>query len=203
MNHLLRSAHFHVLSLVLLGIFLWPSSSHAQREMGLFHAAASGDLEEVKSALAHGSDVNFRGPGGFAPLNAAARNGHLEIVQYLVERGANIDQNDNHLHKTALLAASFERHFDIVQYLVEKGANVNAQSMNGFTPLHDAAYVGNLQIVRFLVDHGADVRIKNGHDQTPLETARWGSGRAAGNGRTEATPEDYQKVIDYLRAHGG
>jgi ankyrin repeat protein len=202
-NRLLRPTDLCLLFLFTLWIFLWPPLSYGQNEMRLWHAAASGDLEEVKSQIQHGSDVNLKGPGGFNALNAAARNGHLEVVQYLVEHGANIDQSDNHLHKTALLAASFQRHFDIVKYLVEKGANVNAQSINGFTPLHDAAYVGNFPIVQFLVEHGADVRIRNEHNQTPLETAQWGSSRAAGNGRTDATPEDYQKVIEYLKAHGG
>jgi uncharacterized protein len=202
-NHLLRPAGLQVLFLFILWVFLSPPSSHAQSESRLWQAAASGDLGELKSAIDHGADVNFRGPGGFNALNAAARNGHLEIVQYLVEHGASIDQSDNQRHKTALLAASFQRHFDIVQYLVEKGANVNAQSINGFTPLHDAAYVGNLQIVQFLVEHGADVHIRNGGKLTPLETARRGSTRAAADGRTDATPEDYQKVIEYLKAHGG
>jgi ankyrin repeat protein len=200
-----RLLHPHVLFLCLatLSVFLWPASSHAQGDTRLWQAAASGDLGALKSAIEHGADVNFRGPGGFNALNAAARNGHLEIVQYLVEHGATIDRSDNQRHKTALLAASFQRHFDIVQYLVEKGANVNAQSVNGFTPLHDAAYVGNVQIVQFLVEHGANVHITNGGNLTPLETARRGSTRAAADGRTDATPEDYQKVIDYLKAHGG
>ena len=180
MKRLRRSAHFHLLPLFLLWIFLCPSFSHAQREMGLFHDAASGDLEGVKSAIEHGADVNFRGPGGFNALNAAARNGHLEVVQYLVEHGAVIDQSDNHLHKTALLAASFQRHFDIVKYLVEKGANVNAQSFNGFTPLHDAAYVGNFQIVQFLVEHGADVHIRNEHNQISAGDGAEGIGPSCG-----------------------
>jgi ankyrin repeat protein len=197
-----RTADF-IFLLFMLWAFVWPPSSHAQSGTRLWQAAASGDLGEVKSAIEHGADVNFRGPGGFNALNAAARNGHLEVIQYLVEHGASIDQNDNQKHKTALLAASFQRHFDIVQYLVEKGANVNAQSVNGFTPLHDAAYVGNLQIVQFLVEHGADVHIRNGGNLTPLETARRGSTRAAADGRTDATPEDYEKVIEYLKAHGG
>jgi len=191
------------LLVMFLWLFVWPVSSHAQNNNErLWQAAASGDLEEVKSAIGQGAHVDYKGRAGFTPLNAAARNGNLEVVKYLVEHGADIDKSDNNRDKTPLLAASFKGHFDIVKYLVEKGAKVNAQSINGFTPLHDAAYVGNLEIVQFLVEHGANVRIRNKHNQTPIETAREGSRRAAAHGRTNASPEDYEKVINYLKSHG-
>lgn len=193
---------FHAAAILLM-VSLWPVAASAQNGERFWQAAASGDLADVRSQVAQGVDVNLHGPGGFNALNAAARNGHLDVIQYLVEHGANIDQNDNHLHKTALLAASFNRHFDIVKYLVEKGANVNAQSYNGFTPTHDAAYVGDFQIVEFLAEHGADLHIRNEHNQTPLQTAEWGSQHARQNGRTDATPEDYDKIIAFLKAHGG
>jgi ankyrin repeat protein len=190
-----------------LMMFLWlfacTVSSHAQNnDERLWRAAASGDLEGVKSAIGQGAHVDYKGRAGFTPLNAAARQGNLEVVKYLVEHGADIDKSDNNRDKTPLLAASFKGHFDIVKYLVEKGAKVNAQSINGFTPLHDAAYVGNFEIVKYLIEHGADVRIRNQHNQTALETARVGSQRAARNGNTNAGPEDYEKVINYLRSHG-
>jgi ankyrin repeat protein len=191
------------LLVMFLWFFVWTGLIHAQGNERMWRAAAFGDLEAVKSAVAQGANVNFKGPGGFTPMNAAARNGHLEVVKYLAEHGADIDKSDNNRDKTPLLAASFKGHFDIVKYLVEKGAKVNAQSINGFTPLHDAAYVGNLEIVKYLVEHGANVHIRNKHNQTPAETAVEGSRRAAANGRTNATPEDYEKVISYLKSQGG
>jgi hypothetical protein len=190
------------LLMMFLWLFVWPVSSHGQSNERLWQAAFSGDLEGVKSAVGQGAAVDFKGQSGFTPLNAAARNGHLEIVKYLVEHGADIDKSDNSRDKTPLLAASFKGHFDIVKYLVEKGAKVNVQSINGFTPLHDAAYVGNFEVVKYLVEHGADVRIRNKHNQTAIETARQGSRRAAAHGKTNAGPEDYEKVINYLKSRG-
>ena len=200
MNRVLRLISF---LMMFLWLFVWPVSSHAQNNNErLWQAAASGDLEEVKSAIGQGAHVDYKGRAGFTPLNAAARNGNLEVVKYLVEHGADIDKSDNNRDKTPLLAASFKGHFDIVKYLVEKGAKVNAQSINGFTPLHDAAYVGNFEIVKYLVEHGADVRLRNKHNETPLESARKGSRQAARNGDTNAGPEDYQRVISYLKSQG-
>ena len=100
MNHLLRSVVVSAFVSLAIWAFVWPASGQAQDSARLWHAAADGNLEEVKSEVKHGANVNFRGPGGFAPLNAAARNGHFEVVQYLVDHGAEIDQCDNTRDKT-------------------------------------------------------------------------------------------------------
>ena len=53
----------------------------------------------------------------------ASENGHLEIVKYLVERGADLNAKANS-KSTALIYAYKEDHLEIVKYLVEHGANV-------------------------------------------------------------------------------
>ena len=53
-----------------------------------------------------------------APLRDACWNGHLEIVKYLVEQGANI----HILDEAPLRDACFYGYFEIVKYLVEQGA---------------------------------------------------------------------------------
>ena len=63
--------------MMFLWLFVWPVSSHAQNNNErLWQAAASGDMEEVKSAIGQGAHVDSKGQAGFTPLNAAARNGH-------------------------------------------------------------------------------------------------------------------------------
>src|SRR5205814_8712767 len=148
-----------------------------------------------------GGSVNAKGRGGFSALLAAARNGHLEVVKYLVEHGANIDERNNARDKTPLLAAAFDGHYDIVKYLVEHGANVNVQAVNGWTPLHDAAYIGNFEVVKYLVDHGADLSLKNERRETPRQTAERGQHDAVHRGQTQATPEEYKQVIAYIKSH--
>ncbi|MBA3915900.1 MAG: ankyrin repeat domain-containing protein [Acidobacteriales bacterium] len=167
----------------------------------LYQAAFDGDMDGLKAAMQAGANVNSKGRGDFSPLIAAARNGHLDVVKYLVEHGADVDDKDNSRDKTALLAAAFRLHPDIVQYLAEHGADINAQAINGFTPLHDAAFVGDVATVKYLVDKGARLDLKNKHGQTALECAIQGSKMAPAHGRTTATPADYKEVEDYLRAH--
>jgi hypothetical protein len=174
-------------------------------ENRLWQAAADGDLRTVKACVARGANVNIRCGGGFAPLAVASQKGNFEIVKFLVEHGAQIDKCDNARHKTALLHAAFKGNVEIVKYLVDKGAALNMQGVNGWTPLHDAAWVGQVEIVKYLVDHKADVRILNELGETPLATCERAlrTQDPVRRGNSNATRQDYQAIIDYLKSHGG
>jgi len=75
---------------------------------------------------------------GLTPLHVAAGNGHLEVVQLLVERGANVSAQDV-LGWTPLHVAAGNGHSDVVEFLIGKGVDVNAKDRYGRTPLHYAA----------------------------------------------------------------
>ena len=67
------------------------------------------------------------------PLHQACINGHIQIVQYLVEKGSNIEAKDQY-QQTSLHIASYWGRTDVVKYLVSKGANKNAKDADGKTP---------------------------------------------------------------------
>ena len=77
---------------------------------------------------------------------------HLDVVKYLVEKGADIHAANDY----ALRYASFNGHLDVVKYLVEKGANIHA--VDDYA-LRYAADNGRLDVVKYLVEKGA----RNGH----------------------------------------
>jgi hypothetical protein len=175
----------------------------------LWQAAFNGDLSGVQSALEKGESPNSKAPGlGVSALVAASRNGHLDVVKFLVEHGANVNDQDNELKKSPLLASAWSRHLDVAEYLISKGANVNAQAHNGFTPLNDAAAIGDFQIVKFLMDHGADPRIADLRGRTPLQNAEDRLTKMSHGGPdrypdTRGTPQDFKNIIEYLKQHGG
>jgi len=68
-----------------------PSGAADQR---LLDATQDGNLSDVKSALDAGASVNARNSYLQTPLMIAAENDNLEIVKYLVERGADISLQD-------------------------------------------------------------------------------------------------------------
>ena len=81
-------------------------------------------------------------------LDIAASEGHLEIVKYLVNKGANIHAGDDY----AVRVASRRGHLEIVKYLIKKGADIHARNEEA---LRDAVLDDKLETVKCLIDHGA------------------------------------------------
>ena len=78
--------------------------------------AALGRLNEVIEAVRTEPDVNARSQGGHTALHAAAENGYLEVVRFLVENGADcslkVDSGE-----TALDLALMAGHTEVAEYL--------------------------------------------------------------------------------------
>jgi ankyrin repeat protein len=106
------------------------------------------------------------------PLHSAAYYGKFEVVQKLIEYGADIDARDQY-GRTPLYWASGGHHFkdgSVLRLLLERGADVNARAAHdGSTPLHRASAWWALEVVRLLLEHGADVEAANVDGNTPLQ----------------------------------
>lgn len=71
---------------------------------------------------------------GNTPLHEAARWGHIEVIKFLISKGANpkLKSKDG---SSALHIASQNAKNDTIKYLVEIGLDINAQDNFGDTPL--------------------------------------------------------------------
>jgi len=78
--------------------------------------------------------INAKTNLGATPLMAAAFDGHRDVVQALLAKGADVNAK-NSSGVTALMGAAFKAHRDVVQALLAKGADINAQADNGVTAL--------------------------------------------------------------------
>jgi cytohesin len=123
---------------------------------------------------------------GWTALHAAAELGHIDIAEYLVAHGANINAEDDY-GLTPLHLAAYDKNKAMVEYLIENGANVNARGNIGRTPLFDA---GSAEIVEFLIAHGADVNAKDN-----------ALGLSSG-GRTALFDVDDKDIAECLINHG-
>jgi ankyrin repeat protein len=80
--------------------------------------------------------VRIRSKGGLTPLLHAARQGHLEAIEVLLDRGADIDQVGGGDGTSPLLIATINGQFDAAMLLLARGADPNiASSLNGAAPL--------------------------------------------------------------------
>jgi ankyrin repeat protein len=100
----------------------------------------------------------------WTPLHYAASRGHKEIVELLLEHGADIHYYDHaHRVQTAAEYAMKYNHTEIVQLLISKGADIS--------PLHFAIYMKDEARARSLIEGGADVNKRTPYGTTTIRRA--------------------------------
>jgi len=140
-------------------------------DSALLDAAKKGNLSRVQKLISP-ENINCRDSAGrnSTPLHLAAGYNNLEVADYLLEQGADVNAQD----KGGLIPlhnASSYGHLDIAALLIKYHTIVNATDKWGFTPLHEATQKGRTQLCALLLAHGADPNLKNQEGQTPLDLA--------------------------------
>jgi len=138
-------------------------------------AAFAGDLEQTKSLIDQGVDINLRDDRGYTPLHYAAMAGNTQVAELLIAEGALINVQgsvdpgrtvDSPLH----LAVYYGR-TEVARLLISKSADVEIKDAGDCTPLYQAAYMGHKDIVEILLAADAQVDAQNRESQTPLYSA--------------------------------
>lgn len=151
----LRAAVGCVWCIMSIGVMTSPVRADERLNSEFRMAAGMGQLERVQDFVKQGAEVNSRGPsagnvpaGATALMLAAARD-HLEVVKFLVSKGARVNQADDG-GGTALIYAVWKGYKDIVAFLLKSGADVYARTKDGRTPLSVARQFGHGEIERML-----------------------------------------------------
>uniref|UniRef100_A0A8C9S0K3 Poly [ADP-ribose] polymerase n=1 Tax=Scleropages formosus TaxID=113540 RepID=A0A8C9S0K3_SCLFO len=137
----------------------------------LFEACRNGDVSRVKRLVDSGN-VNAKDMAGrkSTPLHFAAGFGRKDVVEHLLQTGANVHARDDGglipLHN----ACSFG-HAEVVGLLLCQGADPNARDNWNYTPLHEAAIKGKIDVCIVLLQHGADPNIRNTDGKSALDLA--------------------------------
>ncbi|XP_055742095.1 protein fem-1 homolog C-like isoform X2 [Salvelinus fontinalis] len=150
-------------------------------QTAVFNAARDGKLRLLQKLLENKTGVEVtklmaEKINGGTSLLMAARYGHLDLVEYLlecccapVEVGGSVNFDGETIEGAPpLWAASAAGHLKVVQSLLGHGASVNNTTLTNSTPLRAACFDGHLDIVKYLVEHKADLEVANRHGHTCL-----------------------------------
>lgn len=102
----------------------------AETGLSLLHIAVfEGRAEDVLRQIESGANIELESNGGEKPIHTAIFNGHIEIVDLLIKKRANINAlfKTSKFQLTPLQIAVDQKQFPIAQLLINTGANVNAQ----------------------------------------------------------------------------
>ena len=165
-------------------------------------------IDQVRDILkdAQTEDLNWHDGYGQAALHNASFENHPDIVELLLDHGADIEMLTSpdqmrpsykpFFQSTPLMKACRFRSLSTVKLLLDRGANVHAKDSNGDTPLHEACRTGDSTdeknvVVEELLAYGADPNVKNNNGVTPLDYASWMDSKNGG----------FTKIIDILMRH--
>jgi ankyrin repeat protein len=148
-------------------------------------AAYMGNLRVAETLIAAGARMDATGP---TALHFAVRGIHLDIIHYLLEKGADLNVRDAE-GTSPLDEAVWNGSIDAVAILLAHGARLNeAETKTGATPINEAAYRGNTRVVQYLLQFHPDLDIRDKEGYSPLENAARRGKEAAAVLLLEAEP---------------
>ena len=185
-------------------------------------------FELVRAIVTHGGSVNAqlktqqpyrtkvdRGNDtmlttGTTPLVRAAKAGDVQVIGFLLEKGADVKLTTRNGITPIMAAAGLgtnesdgvgrkkteKEAIDSIDLLLKAGGDINAVDTRGQTAMHGAAQKGWDQIVQYLADHGARWDIKDKKGLTALDAAM---GREGGLGFDNTTGDVHESTIALLK----
>ncbi|XP_006813082.1 uncharacterized protein LOC100373654 [Saccoglossus kowalevskii] len=154
----------------------------ANKVMKLHEATSSGDVHQVKqfsSGLKDGVNVmlevdyeNTNDSDKQTPLHKAAERGDGDVINVLIDNGADVDVKTPQWGYTALHRASHFGHTKAVKTLLKNNADTEVRDyVHGATPLHIAANSNHDETTDVLLKYDAYIDAQDKYGYTPLHRA--------------------------------
>ena len=134
------------------------------------------DLAGLKAFLEKNPTANVNPKGskyGYTPLFYAARCGYVDVVKFLIDRGADINTTDNRKKCPCLVLAERHGHPGVIIALLDARCDINARDACGSTALMEACCRSCLRVVEVLLERGADINAHNERGFTALMEATY------------------------------
>lgn len=148
-----------------------PDPNH---ERLLLEASEVGDLQKARHIVREAAppvDLNCRDETGDTPLILAASSGNQELVQFLLNEGAEVDATNKSGDNALICASERPGNTALLKLLLDMGTGINSKNELGRTALIEAASIGDLPNVVLLLQHNPDVNIVTREEETALTFA--------------------------------
>jgi MoaD family protein len=170
--------------------------SNPESTFQFFSAVKQGQCASARALLAADPQlINVKYDKATA-LHFAAIDNHRDLVDLLLQAGADLNARDDEFNMTPIGWANERGHMEMVIYLHGLGAEVDLYSAVAYgltdrvkqilsadsskineknhygTPIHEASLWGHVELLKLLIENGADPNVRNRHGDTAVEIAR-------------------------------
>lgn len=125
-------------------------------------------IDTVEILLNAGVSLDKLDNNGYSPFHSAVLSEHLELVSYLIKKGASVDLKINIGGYFPLFLAAHRNNVNLINLLISNGADINAKSAAGTTALHAACDNHCKNAIFFLIQKGASVSAEDNRSRTPF-----------------------------------
>ncbi len=162
----------------------------------LLFCAVGNEWEEIVEDCADNRfDLNITNTKGKTPLLIATEKNSFNMVDYLLEAGADPNISDYRTGFTPLMVASKAGNEALVKLLIKHKAEVNVCSKLECSPLSLAIGKNYHHIVQILMDAGANVHLINKNGHTPLSMALYCHYVLAKTDQEKAESRDTARIL--------
>jgi len=136
-----------------------------QTYQNFFRAVKENNVDAVQYLLESHTQLNQESILEEA-VDYGASWGSLDVLRFLVQRGANINYRDS-FNELPICKAAADGHLGVVRYLLEQKAEIDLSGPVG-NPYYDAIYENHLEVVKFLLQAGIDPHVVFRRESGPL-----------------------------------
>lgn len=145
-------------------------------EIPTFNAIIQDDVENVKKSINSGFSVNTKDNGGKTALHFATESGNLEIVKFLLSKGAKVNAKDK-FNRTPIILLDVEddeEAIEILKLFIAKGADLNVQDKDYYnrTLLMNVCDDENFEMAKILLEAGANPNLKDEDGETAMQKTK-------------------------------
>lgn len=151
---------------------LLPAVSNPKNFKGVVEmAVCANQLDSIRLLLSAGFSVEDKNGGVFSPLTSAIREGHKDIVRYLIdEAGADVNVPGEHLPIIKAIRRMRGEDTEILELLLARGADINLM-YRGWNAVLQAVENGDAHVLKILVEkgNGVDMQQTDENGRTVLD----------------------------------